>query len=72
MAWIKVKTAVVIGVGLLVVAGTTVATVKVIQNSRSDALWDNGIHTFKNPAKCATHRKNYSHKISKPGIAIII
>ena len=42
MAWIKVKSAVVIGVGLLIVAGTTTVTVKEIQKSRSDALWDNG------------------------------
>ena len=47
MAWIKVKTAVVIGVGLLIVAGTTTATVMKIQNSRSDALWDIGIYTAK-------------------------
>ena len=38
MAWIKVKTAVVMGVGFLIVAGSTVVTVKVIQTSRSDAL----------------------------------
>ena len=47
MAWIKVKTAVVIGVGFLVVAGTTAQTVKEIQNSRSEALWDIGIYTAK-------------------------
>ena len=47
MAWIKVKSAVVIGVGLLIVAGTTIATVKVIQNSSSDALWDTGINFSK-------------------------
>jgi uncharacterized protein (TIGR03435 family) len=42
MAWAKVKTAVVIGVGFLIVAGTTTATVKEIQDSRSDTLWDIG------------------------------
>jgi len=45
MAWAKVKTAVVIGAGLLIVAGSTVATVKVIQDSNSDALWDTGIYS---------------------------
>ena len=45
MAWIKVKTAVVIGVGFLVVAGTTAQTVMKIQDSRSNALWDTGIYS---------------------------
>jgi uncharacterized protein (TIGR03435 family) len=44
MAWAKVKTAVVIGAGFLIVAGATVATVKIIQNSTGDALWDTGIY----------------------------
>jgi len=38
MAWAKMKTAMIVGVGLLVAAGTTTITIKEIQNHRSN-LW---------------------------------
>src|SRR5208282_5466968 len=43
MAWTKAKTAIVVGIGILLAAGTTTVTVREIQqNENDDSQWDTG------------------------------
>jgi uncharacterized protein (TIGR03435 family) len=44
MAWAKVQTAVVIGAGVLLAAGTATVTIKQIQKHRDDDSWRDGSH----------------------------
>jgi uncharacterized protein (TIGR03435 family) len=44
MAWAKVQTAIVIGAGVLLAAGTATVTIKQIQKHRDDDSWRDGSH----------------------------
>ncbi len=45
MAWTKAKAAIVVGVGVLLAAGTTTLTVKTISHYHEESLWDKLLHS---------------------------
>jgi uncharacterized protein (TIGR03435 family) len=44
MAWTNTKTAIVIGVGILLAAGTTTMTIKTVSHQNEESLWDKMMH----------------------------